>query len=113
VIQLPSIDHAWRGERETAPPIPSSSPFKLSGVQRCEETRTQKYENFASQTGIDLTPDCGIDTTISNGDWHNVSVVTEIVLADFTKTRVRREPETSVEARESVLSPQLLLPLAA
>lgn len=43
----------------------------------------------------------------------NVSVVTEIVLADFTKTRARRQPEIPVEVEETVLSPQLLLPLAA
>jgi predicted RNA methylase len=93
--------------------IQSSSPFKLSGVQSYEETRTSKYEGFSTQTSIDLTPNCGIDTTISNGEWHNVSVVTEIVLADFTKTRARRQPEIPVEVEETVISPQLLLPLAA
>jgi len=95
--------------------IQSSSPFKLSGVQRYEETRTEKYLAFSKATNIELTPNCGIDTTISDDGpaWHDVKVVTEIVLADFTKTRTRRQPETSVEDEGPALLPQMLLPLAA
>jgi hypothetical protein len=75
----------------------SSSPFRLSGVRAFKETTIPKYERFAEQTAIRLEPNCGLDTSVHNADWRGVSIVTEIVLADFQEARLRREPPEEEE----------------
>jgi predicted RNA methylase len=68
----------------------SSAPFRFSGVRSFEETSVEKYQRFTEQTAIELEPSCGIDTSITQNEWHGVSVSTEIVVTDFEEARVRR-----------------------
>lgn len=50
------------------------------------------HDRLKAQTGIVLGSSCGIDTSAYRGDWHGVSVSTEIVTADFVEARQRRSP---------------------
>jgi hypothetical protein len=51
---------------------------------------------LAPPTRIELESNCGIDTSLFAQDWRGVSIITEIVLADFLEARSRwpatREP---------------------
>lgn len=47
------------------------------------EQKTEKCLSFSAQTGIDLQPNCGIDTATYLKDWKGVSPLCEIVIADF------------------------------
>lgn len=62
-----------------------SAPFSYSGRDRFEESITTKYARFHKQTGITLGPGCGVDTSIYLDEWHGVSPICEIVVADFTE----------------------------
>lgn len=69
-----------------------SAPFRYSG-QRCYRVeRSAAYETFVTTTGIELLPNCGIDTEFSRGDWHGVAPAVEIVTADFVEARAARRP---------------------
>lgn len=70
----------------------ASAPFKLSGQPFHEPTSPAEYERFKSATGIELGPNCGIDTEIYRGDWNGVAPTVEIVLADFEEVRAARLP---------------------
>ena len=74
----------------------SSAPFRMSGCRCYEETLSDKYKRFSEQTSIELESNCGIDTSVFAQDWRGVSIITEIVLADFLEARSRwpakREP---------------------
>ncbi len=68
-----------------------SAPFRFSG-QRCyEEVLPDKYKRFSEETLIELEPNCGIDTTVGGKNWRGVSILTEVVLADFKEIRARRQ----------------------
>ncbi|MGB3389477.1 MAG: methyltransferase [Pseudaminobacter sp.] len=69
-----------------------SAPFCYSGHPCFEVRESDKYRRFVDQTGIKLTPNCGIDTSVYANDWHGVSVAVEIVTADFAEARERRQP---------------------
>lgn len=62
-----------------------SAPFNYSGNSKGfqEIPNNEKYKKFKEQTGISLSPGCGIDTSIYREDWKNTNVMTEVVLADF------------------------------
>lgn len=60
-----------------------SAPFKLSGQPYYSETNNPKARKFTEQTGIELSPNCGIDTEQFRKDWHGVSPVCEIVCCEF------------------------------
>lgn len=60
-----------------------SAPFKLSGQLCYSETNSPKARKFTAQTGIELSPNCGIDTEQYRTDWHGVSPICEIVCCDF------------------------------
>jgi SAM-dependent methyltransferase len=68
----------------------ASSPFQFSGRRMYEAKPPEKYASFSQETAIDLEPNCGIDTSITIDEWHGVSILTEIVLADFRRARSRR-----------------------
>lgn len=64
----------------------TSAPFRYSGRSGYEDGAGDgEYRKFAAATGIELEPNCGIDTSYYRDDWHDVSPLTEIVLADFTE----------------------------
>jgi hypothetical protein len=69
-----------------------SAPFRYSGQQCFEVRESDRYLTFKSQTGIELGPNCGIDTDCYRRDWHGVSVATEIVVSDFVEARATRRP---------------------
>jgi hypothetical protein len=76
-----------------------SAPFEYSGRQNYTQRKTDKYARFSQQTGVELGPNCGIDTDGYRNDWHGVSVRTEIVTSDFVEARARRAPaQTSLFA---------------
>lgn len=62
----------------------ASAPFRYSG-QPCfqHDTGDEHYQRFSEQTGITLTPSCGIDTSYYREDWHAVSPTVEVVNCDF------------------------------
>lgn len=60
-----------------------SAPFEYSGRQCYKATEPSKYAQFRKQTGIELTPNCGLDTSAYMKYWRGVSPAVEIVLADF------------------------------
>lgn len=68
-----------------------SAPFTYSGRQSFSERKSDRYLEFSKQTGIDLTPGCGVDTAFYQGGWHGVSPMVEIVLADFVAAHKRRQ----------------------
>jgi hypothetical protein len=70
-----------------------SAPFSYSGQRSFQETSPSKYLRFRELTGIELEANCGLDTSRTLGDWHGVSVATEIVLADFTEVQQKRAEE--------------------
>lgn len=70
-----------------------SAPFSYSGRPCFERTLNDRYAAFTKATGIELGPNCGIDTAAYAGDWHGVTPTVEIVTADFAAARVSREPE--------------------
>ncbi len=93
----------------------ASAPFKLSGIRGYEDTPTDKVLRFSQQSSIELDPNCGIDTAASMDEWHGVTVMTEIALADFIQARSRRrtaaaavQPETTGLAQQSVSQQQEL-----
>jgi hypothetical protein len=64
--------------------------FSYSGQRNFLETAPSKYVRFRELTGIELESNCGIDTSATLADWQGVSVMTEIVLADFTDVQQAR-----------------------
>lgn len=57
--------------------------------------RTDVHEKLLAQTGIEIEPSCGLDTSAYDRDWHGVSIRTEIVTCDFIEARRRRAPVQS------------------
>lgn len=60
-----------------------SAPFRLSGQRHFTESRSDAYQRFNEQTGIELHPGCGIDCDYYRDDWHGVSVSVEVVTTEF------------------------------
>lgn len=65
-----------------------SAPFRYSGQQCFKYDETDKARKFREQTGIEMEPNCGIDTSIHKGEWRGVSPVCEIVVCEFGRPRV-------------------------
>lgn len=63
--------------------LPSGSvPWRYSGAPYFHEVDNPKVQRFTSQTGYELRPGIGIDTSIYDG-WHGVKVQTEVVTVHF------------------------------
>jgi hypothetical protein len=78
----------------------STSPFLYSGRQGFELKSlhtTHEYQAFQESTQIELTNNCGIDTSPFLSEWRGVSIKTEIVLADFQEAREKRSSGTSLD----------------
>lgn len=74
-----------------------SAPFRYSGERHYREEVTDKLRAFMEQTGIALEPNCGIDTAVYRDDWHGVSVVCEIVLAEFAQPSAAAAPGEQID----------------
>lgn len=61
----------------------TSAPFEYSGRQNFRMRTLESYEKFRRDTGIALSPNCGIDTALWRNDWHGAAPTVEIVIADF------------------------------
>lgn len=61
----------------------SSAPFRLSGVREYSDKMETKCKKFVDQTGIEMTPGCGVDTSIYLKEWHGVSPMCEIVTVEY------------------------------
>lgn len=67
-------------------------PFRYSGRQTYDELRAgenRAYDKFKEQTGIELTMNCGIDTTALPA-FRGVGITTEIALAEFEDLQLTR-----------------------
>jgi hypothetical protein len=60
-----------------------SAPFRYSGQPGFTHDEGDKARKFREQTGIDMEPNCGIDTSIYRNEWRGVSPVCEIVVCEF------------------------------
>jgi predicted RNA methylase len=60
----------------------SDAGFKLSGVQCYERCISSAHQKFFDETGIEITPSCGIDTTAYT-PFKNTKIVTEITTMQF------------------------------
>lgn len=69
----------------------NSAPFRYSGVQCFTVARTDDCEAFELATGVELSPNCGIDTETYRHEWRGTSPRVEIVLADFQGVKEARK----------------------
>ncbi|WP_316227852.1 methyltransferase [Bradyrhizobium sp. SZCCHNR3015] len=67
-----------------------SAPFSYSGQPSFTKMESERYRAFVRQTGIELGPNCGIDTSVHAREWHGVSVAVEIVTSEFNVAAVDR-----------------------
>lgn len=71
----------------------TSAPFRYSGRPCCEhDTGDDEYTRFHVETGIELEPGMGVDTTYYRDQWHGVRPNVEIVTCDFTERRSATVP---------------------
>lgn len=70
-----------------------SAPFRYSGVQSFRAEESDRCRAFAEQTGIEMGPSCGIDTSVYAADWHGVSPKVEIVVCEFERARAAPREE--------------------
>lgn len=82
-----------------------SAPFKLSGQPYYCSTNNAKARQFTQQTGIELLPNCGIDTEQFRTHWHGVSPVCEIVCCEFEPDLQDRRSERSHDMLATVPQP--------
>ena len=69
-----------------------SAPFRYSGQQCFRYEETDKSRKFREQTGIEMEPNCGIDTSIHKSEWRGVAPVCEIVVCEFERPKVANAP---------------------
>lgn len=60
-----------------------SASFRYSGERCYREEINDRCRTFMKQTGITLSNNCGIDTTVYQAEWHGVSPKVEIVTCEF------------------------------
>lgn len=61
----------------------SSAPFRYSGSQNYQQAISRDCRRFMDETGIELEPNCGIDTALYRDKWHGVAPTCEIVTCEF------------------------------
>lgn len=90
--------------------IPQASvPFRISGthfMHAAKESELREYRKFVSQTGIELLPNMGIDTSFAEPMWRGTSIRTEIALCDFAEIRSKRlaSPNDGQQSTDQQLS---------
>lgn len=63
-----------------------SAGFALSTDEGYRRTDDTKHKRFATQTGIELRPGCGVDTRVYETEWHGVSPRVEVACAVFEQS---------------------------
>lgn len=94
--------------------IPQTSvPFKITGEDSIawDQAPSPEYRKFLNQTGIELRPNMGIDTSFAEQQWRGTSIRTEITLCDFVEARKSRDIQES--KHQAIPETQLSLGLAA
>jgi hypothetical protein len=76
-----------------------SAPFRYSGQSCFTHEEGDKARKFREQTGIEMEPNCGINTSIYRNDWRGVSPVCEIVVCEFD-----RAAEPAAEAQTDLFA---------
>ena len=84
-----------------------SAPFTYSGRRGIEWTRDAEYDRFVAATGIELSPGCGLDTTLFDNDWRGVRPLVEIVTCDFTELTTAAQPQGATPAAAVGVAQQL------
>ena len=69
-----------------------SAPFRYSGVQQYERREDDRALKFREQTGIQMEPGCGIDTSGYRAEWKGVSPLCEIVCCEFEERTAEVAP---------------------
>lgn len=83
-FELRTIELASRLGRRGVFIVPqSSAPFRYSGQSCFSHKETDEVRKFREQTGIEMEPNCGIDTSVYRDQWHGTSPAVEIVCCDF------------------------------
>lgn len=70
-----------------------SAPFRYSGTKMFDRRTTGRGVEFEKQTGFSLQEGCGVDTAFYKDEWKDTVVICEIVCAEFTEIRQRRDEE--------------------
>lgn len=73
----------------------TSANFSYSGRQDYRDTQSEKVQAFLKATGLEMSPNCGIDTSSYDEEWHGVKPRVEIVCVEGT--RLSRRPEGSLQ----------------
>ena len=93
----PSLFCDRRNQRpRTVLRLPDSSRLSALQLQRSAQlsgNHAQQVRSLSRLTGLDLKANCGLDTRHALGDWHGISLMTEIVVADFTEVQRKRAEE--------------------
>lgn len=71
-----------------------SAPFRYSGTQEYRAEESDKARRFRELTGIEMEPNCGIDTAIYSKEWRGVAPVCEIVVCEFERRVVKQDLTT-------------------
>jgi hypothetical protein len=77
----------------------NSAPFRYSGRPCFEQYEGDEYKRFRAATGIELTPNCGMDCNHHAEGWRGVSPTVEVVLADFAKAAEARRASAAQAGR--------------
>ncbi len=86
-FELRTIELASRLGRYGVFIVPQeSAPFRYSGQQGFKRKETDEVQKFREQTGIEMEPNCGIDTSTYRNEWHGTSPAVEIVCCDFSRS---------------------------
>lgn len=75
-----------------------SAPFRYSGQESFSYDESDKARKFREQTGIEMEPNCGIDTSLYQRDWRGVSPVCEIVVCEFERPEAEQVAQTDMFA---------------
>ncbi|WP_419058953.1 methyltransferase [Kluyvera georgiana] len=78
------IEHASTFASYGAWIVPQGSAgFVYSGAQYYDRRESSKYQKFVKDTGYELHPGVGIDTSIYKDEWNGTKVICESVLIDY------------------------------
>jgi hypothetical protein len=92
------------GPGSCAGPQPAS-PFRYSGLPAFKrDAGDAEYRKFVAATGIELEPNCGINTSQYENDWHSVSPRVEIIQTDFTDHAVTAAFPAAIGKRQGQLA---------
>ncbi|EKD5160981.1 methyltransferase [Enterobacter cloacae] len=88
-FQYKVIEHASTFSSFGAWIVPQGSAgFVYSGVHCYERKESGKYQKFVKDTGYELQPGVGIDTSIYRDEWNGTKMICESVIIDYNGTNL-------------------------